>query len=94
MDGNTRSGDEAQGRAKALEGYTVHLLSLDGTITTVRKESTDDTLELTVEMRDRKAERKLPAEMARNDSSAEFSRVVREVKAELLGRRKARRAKS
>ena len=93
MDGN-RSSDLSQDRAKALEGYTIHLLALDGTITTVRKEAADDTLELTVEDLEQKAERKLPAEMAQNSKSAEFTRVVREVKAELLKRRKGRRRPS
>jgi hypothetical protein len=95
MDGNTRSSDPSQGKAKALEGYTVHLLSLDGTITTVRKKETDDdaTVALTVEIRDGKAEREVPAELAQNVGSPEFTRVVREVKAELLDRhrRKGRR---
>ena len=91
MDG-PRSTDVTQERAKALEGYTVHLLSLDGTITTVRKEAADDTVELTVEVRDRKGGRRLPAELAENTKSPEFRRVVREVKAELLDRRKGRRS--
>lgn len=94
MDGNTRSTKVDRGGTKPLEGYTVHLLSLDGTIATVRKKVADDTFELTVEVRDGKAERKLPAEIAQNPRSAEFSRVVREVKAELLARRKSRRRHS
>jgi hypothetical protein len=95
MDGNTRSADASQGRAKELDGYTVHVLSLDGTITTVRKRVADDTFEVTVEIRDGKAQRKLPAEVAQDIRSAEFARVVREVKAELLDRhrRKGRRAR-
>jgi hypothetical protein len=88
MEGDTHStSSETRRRAKALEGYTVHLLLLDGSIATVREKSADDTFELTVELRDRKAERKLPAEVARNPRSAAFARAVREVKAELLGRR-------
>lgn len=93
MDGNTRSSDLlSQGKTKALEGYTVHLLSLDGTITTVRKKVADDdaTVELTVEVRGGKAEREVPAELAQNIRSPEFTRVVREVKAELLDRHRRR----
>jgi hypothetical protein len=97
MDGSPRSADVDPGRAKALDGYTVHLLSLDGTITTVRRKRADDTTyEVTVELRDKKAARKLPAELAQNIRSAEFKRVVREVKAELLkhrGRRGRRRVR-
>jgi hypothetical protein len=92
MDGNTHSSGLSQGEAKALEGYTVHLLSLDGTITTVRQKAADDDakFEVTVEIRDGKAERELPAEVARNVRSPEFTRVVREVKAELLDRQHRR----
>lgn len=89
MNGSQRSADVSRNRVK--EGYTVHLLSLDGTITTVhRKVADDETCELTVELRDKKAARELPAELAKNLRSAEFTRVVREVKAELLKRRNRR----
>ena len=93
MDVNTRSRDRSVGRAKTkdLEGYTVYLLSLDGTIATITKKLADDTFRLTVEVRDRKSERKLPAEVAQNPGSAEFTRALREMKAELLDNRKGRR---
>ena len=92
MDGNTDSSNPSRGTAKPLDGYTVHLLSLDGTITTVRKKpaADDATVELTVEIRDRKAEREVPAELAQNVRSPEFTRGVREVKAELLDRQHRR----
>lgn len=72
------------------EGYTFYLLALDGTIATLKKTRADDAFELTVEMRDRQARRKLPAEVASNPRSAEFARALREVKAELLRRRGSR----
>lgn len=72
------------------EGYTFYLLALDGTIATLKKTHADDAFELTVEMRDRQARRKLPAEVASNPRSAEFARALREVKAELLRRRRSR----
>jgi hypothetical protein len=92
MDGDTRSTDMNAGRTgtRPLEGYTVYLLSLDGTIATVKKLHTDDTFELTVEVRDRQARRTLPAEVAANPRSAEFARALREVKAELLRQRHRR----
>ena len=92
MDGNTRPPDVSKAKEKALKGYTVHLLALDGTITTVRQKESDNdaTVELTVENRDGKAERELPAALAQNIRSAEFRRVVREVKAELLDRDRRR----
>ena len=92
MDVDTRSKDRSVGRAKAkdLEGYTVYLLSLDGTIATIKKKLADNTFRLTVEVRDRKSERKLPAEVARNPGSDEFTRAVREMKDELLGTRRGR----
>jgi hypothetical protein len=87
MDVDTRSKDRSVGRATAkdLEGYTVYLLSLDGTIATIKKKLADNTFRLTVEIRDRKSERKLPAEVARNPGSDAFTRAVREMKDELLG---------
>jgi hypothetical protein len=92
MSVNTRSRERSVGRAKAkdLEGYTVYLLSLDGTIATIKKKLADNTFRLTVEVRDRKTERKVPAEVARNPGSVEFTRAVCEMKAELLGSRKGR----
>jgi hypothetical protein len=66
------------------------LLALDGTIATVKKMQTDDAFELTVEVRDRQARRKLPAEVAANPRSAEFARALREAKTELLRRRQGR----
>jgi hypothetical protein len=92
MDGDTRSTDPkiARDKTRPLEGYTFYLLALDGTIATLKKTHTDDAFELTVEGRDRKARRKLPAEVAANPRSAEFARALREVKAELLRRRQSR----
>jgi hypothetical protein len=94
MDVNTRSTSRSagRGRARELEGYTVHFLSLDGTIATVRTKPSDDedTFQLTVEIRDRKSERKLPADAARNPRSPEFVTAVREMKAELLGHGRAK----
>lgn len=89
MDGNARSANMNVDRSntKPLDGYTFYLLSLDGTIATVRKTRADDAFELTVEVRDRKALRKLSADVAQNPRSAEFERAVREVKAELFRRR-------
>jgi hypothetical protein len=92
MEGDTHSaGSATHNQAQSLDGYTVHLLSLDGTIATLKKARTGDALELTVEVRDRQARRKLPADVAENPRSAEFARAIREVKAELLRRRRVRR---
>ena len=89
MDGNTHSGYRAgnRGTAKKADAYTVHLLTLDGTIATVRKKRSDGTFQLVVDMGDRRGERHIPAEVARNPRSAEFAQAVDEIKAELLGRR-------
>jgi hypothetical protein len=89
MDGDTRSTNMSfdRSRNRQLEGYTFYLLSLDGTIATLRRTRADDAFELTVEVSDRKARRKLSAEVAENPRSAEFAQAVREVKAELLRRR-------
>jgi hypothetical protein len=88
MEGDTHSTQKAApGPARSLAGYTVHLLSLDGTIATLKKMHTDEAFELTVEVRDRKARRKLSADVGENPRSAEFARALREVKAELLRRR-------
>jgi hypothetical protein len=88
MDVNTHApeGTPDQGRAGKLDGYTIHLLKADGTIATVGKKRRDGTVQLTVEVRDRKGERRIPVKIARNPRSAEFSRAVGEMKAELLRR--------
>ena len=78
-------------RARKLDGYTVHVLSRDGTIATVGKKRTDGTRKLTVEVRDHRGERKIPAAVAKNLRSAEFTRAVGELKTRLLGRGKGRR---
>jgi hypothetical protein len=92
MDVNTQSPEATdQGRAAKLDGYTIHLLKADGTIATVGKKRRDGTVQLTVEVRDRKGERRIPVKVARNPRSAEFSRAVGEMKAELLQRSKDRK---
>src|SRR5687767_7532905 len=90
MDVNTRSpeGTPDPGRAGKLDGYTIHLLKADGTIATVGKKRRNGTVDLTVEVRDRKSERRIPVKVARNPRSAEFTRAVGEMKAELLDRAK------
>jgi len=72
--------------ASQLEGYTIHLLKLDGTVATVGKSRRDGTAKLTVEVRDRKGERSIPVKLARNPRSSKFARAVGEMKAELLQR--------
>jgi hypothetical protein len=72
--------------ASKLEGYTIHLLKLDGTVATVGKGRRDGTAKLTVEVRDRKGERSIPVKLARNPRSSKFARAVGEMKAELLQR--------
>jgi hypothetical protein len=93
MDVNTPSpeGTGESGRAGKLDGYTIHLLKADGTIATVGKKRRDGTVQLTVEVRDRKGARRIPVRVARNPRSAEFSRAVGEMKAELLSRAKSAR---
>ena len=88
MDVNTHSpeGTGEAGRAGKLDGYTIHLLKADGTIATVSRKRRDGTVDLTVEVRDRTGNRKIPVRVARNPRSAEFSRAVGEMKAELLQR--------
>ena len=76
-----------RGRAK-LDGYPIHLLKLDGTVATVGKKRRDGTDKLTVEVRDRKGERKIPVKLARNPRSAEFARAVGEIQAELSRNRR------
>jgi hypothetical protein len=95
MDVNTQSPEAAgePSRAGKLDGYTIHLLKADGTIATVGKKRRDGTVDLTVEVRDRKGERRIPVKVARNPRSAEFSRAVGEMKAELLKRAKSGTAK-
>ena len=89
MDGNTHSAYRAGNRATArkLDGYTVHLLALDGTIATVRKKRSDGSFQLIVDMGDRRGERRISAEVARNPRSAAFARAVDEIKTELLARK-------
>jgi hypothetical protein len=89
MDVNThsRSTTAERGRARRLDGYTTHLLKLDGTVATVGKKRRDGTVKLTVEVRDRTGERRIPVKIARNPRSPEFARAVGEMKAELLRRR-------
>jgi hypothetical protein len=90
MDGNTHSAHRAgnRGMARKLDGYTVHLLALDGTIATVRRKRSDGTFQLIVDIGDRRGERRISAAVARNPRSAAFARAVGKVKAELLGGRK------
>ena len=90
MDGNTHSAYRAgnRGSAKKADGYTVHLLTLDGTIATVRKRRSSGSFQLIVDLGDRRGERRIPAALARNPRSAEFAKAVAEVKAELLSRTK------
>lgn len=86
MDANTRSRDRIgkRDRPLRLEGYTVHLLSLDGTIATVRRKRSDGTFQLIVEVRERRGVRTIPADIAADPGSEDFARVVDEMKAELL----------
>ena len=74
------------GSAGKLDGYTIHLLKLDGTVATVGNSRRDGTAKLTVEVRDRKGERRIPVKLARNPRSSRFARAVGEMKAELLRR--------
>ena len=93
MDVNTppRKTSGESGRARKLDGYTIHLLKADGTIATVGKKRRDGTVKLTVEVRDCKGERRIPVRLARNPRSAEFADTVGEMKAELLRRGGKRR---
>ena len=90
MDGNTHSAHRAgnRGTARKLDGYTVHLLALDGTIATVRRKRSDGSFQLVVDMGDRRAERRISAAIARNPRSAAFARTVEKLKTELLDRGK------
>ena len=85
MDPNTLSGDRPGRRSKKirLDGYTVHLLSRDGTIATVRRRRADGTYQLIVEVGDYRAARRIPEDVAADPGSAEFTRVVDEMKSEL-----------
>jgi hypothetical protein len=89
MDVNTRSKETTgdRGRAGKLDGYTIHLLKADGTIATVGKKRRDGMVDLTVEVRDRKGERRIPVRLARKLRSPEFADTVGEMKAELLRRK-------
>ena len=77
---------KATTRAKSskLDGYTIHLLKQDRTIATVGRKRRDGTVKLTVEVRDRKGERRIPVRIARRPRSSEFVRAVGEMKAKLL----------
>jgi len=88
MDVNTHSRNTTadRGHARKLDGYTIHLLKLDGTVATVGKTRRDGTAKLTVEVRDRRSERRIPVKLARNPRSSKFARTVGEMKAELLQR--------
>jgi hypothetical protein len=90
MDVTTRSRSKSpdRGNARKLDGYTIHLLKLDGTVATVGNKRRDGTVKLTVEVRDRTGERRIPVKLARNPRSPEFARAVGEMKAELLQRRR------
>jgi hypothetical protein len=80
---NTTADPRSPGK---LDGYTIHLLKLDGTVATVGKSRRDGTVKLTVEVRDRKGERRIPVKLARNPRSSRFARAVGEMKDELLQR--------
>jgi hypothetical protein len=85
MDVDTHSTYRAGNRsARKLEGDTVHLLNLDGTLATIRKKCSDGTFRLSVEVGARRSERKISAEIAGDPRSAEFARAVGEMKAELF----------
>jgi len=87
MDVNTHSRNTTDHRrAGKSDNYTIHLLKLDGTDATVGKKRRDGSVKLTVEVRDRKGERRIPVKLARNPRSPEFARAVGEMKAELLQR--------
>ena len=87
MDVNTHSRSTTAHRGAAkLDGYTIHLLKLDGTVATVGKSRRDGTAKLTVEVRDRTGERRIPVKLARNPRSVKFAQAVGELKAELLQR--------
>ena len=88
MDVNTHSQETTAdvGSASKLDGYTIHLLKLDGTVATVVKRRRDASAKLTVEVRDRRSERRIPVKLARNARSAKVARAAGEMKAELLQR--------
>src|SRR5262245_43611455 len=87
VDTHSRSTTTDRRRATKLDGYTIHLLKLDGTVATIEKKRRDGTAKLTVEVRDRTGERRIPVRLARNPRSPEFARAIGEMKAELLRRR-------
>jgi hypothetical protein len=88
MDVNTHSRNPTadRGGAGRLDGYTIHLLKPDGTIASVGNRRRGGTVKLTVEVHDRKGERRIPVKLARNPRSPELARAVGEMKAELLRR--------
>ena len=88
MDVNTHSQETAAdvGSAGKLDGYTIHLLKLDGTVATVVKRRREGSAKLTVEVRDRRSERRIPVKLARNPRSAKVARAAGEMKAALLQR--------
>jgi hypothetical protein len=79
MDVDTHSRGTAASRRKTskLDGYTIHLLKLDGTVTTVKKRR-DGLTKLTVEVHDRKGERRIPVRLARHPRSPELARAIGE----------------
>ena len=87
---HSRNTTDRSGAGK-LDGYTIHLLKLDGTVASVKTKPRAGTVKLTVEVRDRRGERRIPVKLARNPRSLEFARAVGEMKAELLRRRQADR---
>ena len=77
MDVNTHSRSTTAHRGAA---------KLDGPVATVGKSRRDGTAKLTVEVRDRTGERRIPVKLARNPRSVKFAQAVGELKAELLQR--------
>ena len=86
VNSHSRNTTAEPGSAGKLDGYTIHLLKLDGTVATVGKGRRDGTVKLTVEVRDRRGERRIPVKLARNPRSSKFARTIGEMKAELLQR--------
>ena len=77
------------GRALRIQDVdVVHILALDGSVATIKRKRTkraNDNFQLTVQAGDRQATRRIAAVVARDPESAEFARVVAEMKAALLG---------
>jgi hypothetical protein len=83
----------ADGRRLTIrDADVVHILALDGTVATIRRRVADDTFQLTVEVRDREATRRVPSEIGQDLESPELHRIVAEMKAELLAPRTRRPA--